>query len=126
MERDDFVQNAEVACGLDILRCGVWQPEAVIGYSRANTFPQWRKPPMLHIPLDELPFRGAQQMFSGNLWHRDAECHDILELITKSVCAAGLVKRGACPYPAGERLIEQPTVHHHVHCAIRRFDLDCA
>src|SRR5262245_35185305 len=54
------------------------------------------------------------------------ERHAILQLIAEPVRAARLIERRACPYPAGERLIERPAIEDEIHCAIGRFDLNGA
>src|SRR4051812_18356724 len=59
--------------------------------------------------------------------HRWTGCRQrgaVLQLIAKSIGAAGLIESRARPYAAGDRLIEQPAVQHDVHRAVRRLDLN--
>ena len=48
------------------------------------------------------------------------ERHHVLELVAESIRAARLVDGRAAPNAAGERLIEQPSIHHHVEAGLRR------
>ena len=57
-------------------------------------------PPVLDVPLDELVFRGSQEMFAGECGLRCHQGDDVLELVAETVGAAGLVERGPRPQPA--------------------------
>ncbi len=84
------------------------------------------QPPMLQIALDELPPSGAQQMLSCKVRPRDGERHSVLQLIAKSVGAAGLIESRSRPDAACKRLIEHPAVENDVQGSVRRFHLDRA
>ena len=75
-------------------------------------------PPVLHVPLHELPGRRPEQVLARHLGAGSRESHHILELIAESIGAAGLIARRARPHPAGEGLIEQPAVEQDVHRSI--------
>ena len=81
---------------------------------------------MLHVALGELPRRGAQQMLARQVGLRDAERHDVLQLVAEAIGAARLIEAGARPDAAGERLIEQPAVQQDVHRAVGRLHLNRA
>ena len=81
---------------------------------------------MLHVALDELPRRRAQQMLARHLRLRHAKRHHVLKLVAKAISAARLIERRARPHPAGERLIEQPAVQQNVHGAVGRRHLNRA
>ena len=67
-------------------------------------WPGMRQPPMLHVALDELPRRGAQQMLAR---HRPgataASAMPSCKLVAEAVGAAGLIEGRARPDAAGER-----------------------
>ena len=65
---------------------------------------------MLHISLDKLPGRCAKDVFACTRGGCVQQSHDILELITKAKCSAGLEKSGASPEAATQRLIEKPAI----------------
>src|ERR1044071_6327457 len=97
-----------------------WQEIQVVGDSCANTNPGRRVPPMLDITFLELPCRGSQDLrprFSGSTVDQG---HHILQLISKAIRSAGLLKRGAGPNAAGQDLINEPTVEHQVNAWIGR------
>ena len=82
-----------------------------------------RVPPVLDVALDELARRRAQQMLAGEVAASQGDRHHVLELVAEPVGPARLVERGPCPHPAGERLVEQPGIQHHVERAIGRSHL---
>ena len=100
---------------LEVVRDGVGQPEQVVGDARAHAAARRRVPPVLHVALDELPRRGAQEVLARELGLRHGERHHVLQLVAEAVGAARLVERRARPDAAGERLIEQPAVEQQVH-----------
>ena len=108
---------------LDIVRDGVGEPHAVVGDARAHALAGMRQPPMLHVALDELPGRGAQQMRARQCRLRGGKRHAVLQLVAEAVGAARLVERRARPDAAGQRLIQQPAVQHDVHRPVRRLHL---
>src|SRR5687768_8505550 len=87
----------------------------IVGDPRANADPGGRVPPMLDIALLELPRRRSQDLRTRLCRSAVDQGHHILQLVSKAIRSAGLVKRGACPNAASQYLINEPTVEHHVH-----------
>ena len=81
-------------------------------------------PPVLDVALHELVGRGPEEVLAGDFPAGRRQGHHVLELVAKPVGAPGLIEGGAGPYPAGERLVEEPAVEHDVERAVRRLDLD--
>ena len=77
-------------------------------------------PPVLHVALAELPRGREQELLAQQLRPDDAERHHVLELVAEAEGAAGLVVAGARPEAAGQRLVQQPAVHHHVERVVGR------
>src|ERR1700723_1711627 len=73
------------------------------------------QPPMLNIALDELPGRDAKEVaprFGGPC---EGQFHAVLELVSKTVGSACLIKCCPRPYAAGKGLVKQPTIQHDIH-----------
>ena len=117
-EGHDLIQNSAVARRFHVVDDGVRQPYGIVGDSRPDAPTRGRVPPVLHVPLHELPGRRPEQMLARHLGAGSRESHHILELIAESIGAAGLIARRARPHPAGEGLIEQPAVEQDVHRSI--------
>ena len=81
---------------------------------------------MLHIALGKLPARCADQVGARFIWHSKAKCHAILQLITKPVRPAGLIKCGTGVDAARDGLVQQSSVQHDIHGMIQRFYLQSA
>ena len=94
-----FVEQRVVAGGPQVVRCGVRQPEEVIGYARAHAASGRLVPPMLHVALDELPRRGLDDLRARQIGSRYRERHHVLKLVAKAVRATGLIERRARPDP---------------------------
>ena len=77
---------------LDIVRDGVGEPDPVVGDPRAHALTRMRQPPMLHVALDELPRRGAQQVLARHRRLRGDQRHAVLQLVAEAVGAARLVE----------------------------------
>ena len=122
----NFVKHEHVLRRLDVLSDRVCQPSAIVGYARPNALTGLRQPPVLHVALSELARGRAQQMFARQIRPGCGERHAVLQLVAKTVGAAGLIERRARPNTACERLVEQPAIEHEVHRAVRRLDLDRA
>ena len=105
-----FFEHPGVASGLDIPTHGQRQPEQIIGTPGANTTTGGRMPPVLHVPLLELPARRPQDLLAEQFRRGMHQSHGILKLIAETVRAARLIEGRARPHPAGKRLIEQPAV----------------
>ena len=82
-----------------------------------------RQPPVLHIAFGKLPSCGAQQMLARHRGPAEGQRHAILQLVAKSVGPAGLIEPGPRPDAAGQRLVQQPAVQHHIHRPVGRADL---
>ncbi len=123
-EAHTVVQHSEIAGSIDVVHGCVWQPHAIIGNARAYALPQWRQPPMLNVAFGKLASRGAQQMLARDVRFHIDERHAVLQLIAKSVGAAGLIESGSRPNAAHQRLVEHPTIEHDVERTIRRRHLD--
>ena len=102
------------------------QPHAVVGDVRAHALAVVRQPPVLHVAFGKLARGGAQDLLAQQLRPREPQRHRVLQLIAKTVGAARLVETGARPGAAGQRLVQQPAVHHDVEGAVRRLDLHVA
>ena len=60
---------------------------------------------MLHIALDELSRRGAQQVGAAQRRPRVDERQHVLQLIAESKCPARLIRTAARPDSAAQRLV---------------------
>ena len=125
-KRNRFVERELVLRGLDVLRDGIGEPGAVVGDAGAHALAGMRQPPMLHVALDELTGRRAQQMFARQIGASRDQRHAVLQLIAEPIGAAGLIEGRTRPDPAGERLVEEPAVEHEVHRSVGRLDLNRA
>ncbi len=54
----DFLEHVSVAGHLDVMRCGVGKPDAVVRDPRAHSLAGVRQPPVLNVVFDELAARG--------------------------------------------------------------------
>ena len=113
-EGDLRLQDGAVAGRPDVVRDHVREPEQVVGNSRADPGTTRRMPPVLDVPLRELPAGGQQDLVAGQLGAGGEEGQDILQLIAKAEGAAGLVKGGTSPDAAAQRLVLQPAVDQQV------------
>ena len=125
-ERHLLVQHGGIAGRADIMRDGIGEPGPVVGDPRAHALAGMRQPPMLHVALDELPRRRAQQVRARHRRPRCDERHAVLQLVAEAIGAARLVECRASPDAAGQRLIQQPAVQHDVHRPVGRLHLDRA
>ena len=121
-----LVEDAEVAGDLHIATGRERQPQVVVGTVRAHAAIERRMPPVLHVAFGEL-MRGAQQQVLADELRR---CMDhrqrVLQLVAKTVCAAGLIETAAAPETAGDDLVQQPAVREGVYGAVGRAYLDRA
>src|ERR1035437_18430 len=62
-------------------------------------------------------------MLTSDVAFSHGERHHVLELITEAIGSTGLIKRCACPHPAGKRLVKQPAIHQNIHRPLRCGDL---
>ena len=121
-----FVEQAEVAGRRDVVVDDQRQEEQVIGNASADASPAGRVPPVLNVPLLELPGRRAEDLRPGFRRGAVDEGHHVLELVAEAVRPAGLVERRPGPDPARQDLIRQPAVDHQVDGGVRRVNLDGA
>lgn len=124
-----LVQNGGVTRYLNIVGGDIGKPEMIVGKASANALPSigtGRKPPMLHIPFGELPRGGPQDVLTRHLRQASGHGHNILQLISKTVRATGLIKSRTRQYAAGDGLIEQPAIQHDVSGAVGRRHLNLA
>ena len=120
--------NLDVEDGAIAGKCHVMcgderQPHAIVRDVSAHALATVWQPPMLHIALGKLARSGAQDLIAQQLGLRQPQRHRVLQLIAESIGAAGLVEAGASPGAAGQRLIEQPAIHHDVERTVWRLDL---
>ena len=90
------------------------QEHQVVGDAGADAGTGRRVPPVLHVPFLELPRGRAQDLSPRLVGGTGDQGHHVLELVAEAVGATGLVKRRPPPDPAGQDLVGQPAVHHHV------------
>ena len=91
------LQDVQIAGRPDVVSDHVREPEEVVGNSRADPAALRFMPPMLDIPLLELPARCQQDLVARQVGAGVKERHDVLQLIAKTEGAARLVKSGASP-----------------------------
>ena len=103
-----------IAGGPDVLGDHVGKPEEVVGNTRADSCPGRFVPPVLDIPLSELTASRQQDLRSRQIGIAIEKSHDVLQLIAKAECAAGLVKAGASPDAAAQALVLKPAVDQEV------------
>ena len=98
----------------------VGQPEQVVGAAGARAAAAGDVPPVLHVALDELARGRAQQVLARRGPGRASdERHRVLELVAEAEGAARLVVAGAGPHAAGQVLVQEPAVQHHVERVVR-------
>ncbi|MCY1520015.1 hypothetical protein D9M68_547810 [compost metagenome] len=102
----------------------VGQKVEVIRHACAHAGTRWRMPPMLNVSLGKLARGSAKDVRSRFIVRAMDEGCDVLELVAKSIGAAGLVEPCSRPDTASQHLIEQPAVHHEVEGRIWRSDRD--
>src|SRR5213078_4089360 len=81
-------------------------------------------PPVLHIPFDELPARGPDDVRPQNVRPRQGEGHGVLQLIAEAEGAARLIEAGPRPEPAAQVLVQEPPVHEEIEGVVRGAHLD--
>src|SRR5512132_565072 len=108
------------------MRGGERKPEKIVTNSGADAGARLWMPPMLDIAFHELPCGGAQDVLASQVWRSVHESHDILQLVSKPVSAARLIKGRAAPDSAAESLIKQPAVEQKVRRKLGRFHFDRA
>jgi len=83
-------------------------------------------PPVENVPLDELVRRVQEDLRARAGRIVPDPGSRVLELIAEAERASRLVEGRARPEPAGEHLVEEPAVHHHVERRVGGLDADAA
>ena len=78
---------------------------------------------MLYVAFRELARRAQQQVRTYQIGCGVHQGHHVLQLVAKTKGAAGLVEGRACPKPASQNLVQQPSVGHNIQRAVRRLNL---
>jgi hypothetical protein len=81
---------------------------------------------MLHVSFTKLACRGTQQMIAKQLRLGMYQRHGVLQLVTETESASGLIKSRACPHATGQRLIDKPAIRQKVYGCVRGFYMDYA
>src|SRR5438034_7920462 len=81
-------------------------------------------PPVLHVPFEELPARGPDDVRPEKVRPRQGEGHRILELIPEAEGTPRLIEAGPRPEPAAQVLVQEPAVHEEVEGVVRGAHLD--
>ena len=98
-----LVPHRRVAGRRDVVQRGEDQPQPIVGELRTHALPARLVPPVLHVALDELPRRGAQQLLAQHLRPGEDEREHVLQLIAEAERAARLIERRPSPHAARER-----------------------
>src|SRR4029453_6963341 len=109
-EWNHLIEDRSVAGGANVMRGDKRKPEKVVTDPRPDAGTRLWMPPVLHITFHELPCGRAQDVLASQGWPSGAQSHDILQLVSKPVRAARLIKGRAAPDSAAESLIKQPAV----------------
>src|SRR3989442_11284818 len=76
-------------------------------------------PPVLHIPFDELPARGPDDVRPQNVRLRQGVGHVVLQLIEEAEGAARLIEAGPRPDPAAQVLVQESPVPEEIEGDVR-------
>ena len=107
-----------------VVRGGEREPQQVVGASRARAPPARRVPPVLHVSLHELAPGRAHEVLAQQVGADVRQGERVLELVAEAVGPSRLVVAAARPEAAAQRLVEQPSVHHHVEGVVGGSNLD--
>jgi len=94
------LENSSIAGRADVVGNHIREPEQVVGNTRADAGAARRMPPVLDIPLLELPAGCQKDLLARQLRPGVKKGHDILQLVAETESAAGLVKSGTPPEAA--------------------------
>ena len=83
-------------------------------------------PPMLNISFAKLMRGGSQQVLAQQMGLGIGQSHGILQLISESERATGLVETGSGPHATSQSLVDQPTVGEEIDGGIRGFNTHAA
>src|SRR5882724_4248559 len=123
-ERNELVEDAVVPGRVHVMRYGVRQPEQVVRATGSGAAAGGLVPPVLHIPFDELPARGPDDVRPQNVRPRQGEGHGVLQLIAEAEGATRLIEAGPRPEPAAQVLVQKPPVHEEIEGVVRGAHLD--
>ena len=118
-----LVEHGAVAGMAHVRGHGVRQPQQIVRAPRPGAAAGRRMPPVLHVAVDELPRRRAQQVRPAQIGPRVQQRHHVLQLIAEAERAAGLIGAAAGPDAAAQRLIQQPAVHQQIERVVWRVHL---
>src|SRR5690606_13315950 len=85
-----------------------------------------RMPPVLHVALEELSARGAEEVFTRRPGSGVEEGGGVLQLVAESVGPAGLIVPTAAPITTGESLVLEPAVHEKIQSGVGSLGVDSA
>src|SRR5471032_1929861 len=80
-------------------------------------------PPVLDISLPELTGSAKQKLVANETWFSVNQRHHILQLVTETESAAGLIISATRPETARQRLVQEPAIRHHVDGLVRCIDI---
>jgi hypothetical protein len=125
-ERHRLIEQGGVASRSHVMVHHERKEEQVVGDTGADADAGGRMPPVLHVPLLELPRRRPQDL--GPRFTRAAvdQSHDVLQLVAKAVGPARLVECRAAPDSTAQYLIKEPAIDHQVDARVGRYYLDDA
>src|SRR5712691_575646 len=87
-EWNHFIEHREIAGRVDVKRSDKWQPQEIVGATRAYAAARRRMPPVLHVAFFELMTTGEQNLLASNSRTAVDKRHYVLQLIAKTECAA--------------------------------------
>src|SRR5262249_42850468 len=90
------------------------QPKQIIREASAHSIAGRGMPPVLHVSLDELSSRSAQNLRALLVRCAVDQGHHVLKLVAKAVGAAGLVESRPPPDAAAQHLVDQPAVEQEI------------
>src|SRR3972149_3638533 len=82
--RNALLQNPGVSRRPDVVGRRVRKPQQIVGAAGARAAAARLVPPMLYVPLDELPARRSQQMLPHELRSGEWKGHCLLQLVAES------------------------------------------
>ena len=109
-KRDDFIEDGGITGRADVMRSDEGKPEEIVSDPRAHASAGLGMPPVLDIAFHELPRGRTQDVVARDMGRGVHESHHILQLVTKPVSAARLIKSRAAPEATAEGLINQPAI----------------
>lgn len=87
------VKDSFVSGDFHVVSHRVREPQIVVGDAGTHSLSGGLVPPVKDVAFFELVSSGPEQVFTGRGSHRNGERHDVLELITETEGATGLIDR---------------------------------